>query len=159
MDLLMKVGFFRSHKRDMPAAHATILVNSRPDVVFAFIADARNQWRWQPTLTAIEGFPDAPVQVGASWLEVRRFGARLRNIYVTVTDYRSPALLGFTGDQGGIVVKGRFVFEAVGNATRVTQHMQFRGRGLMVFLVPLIARQSRDEMQSNLERLRATLSS
>src|ERR1700732_2317224 len=84
VDLLMKVGFSQPH-RDMPAAHATILVNSRPDDVFAFIADARNQWRWQPTLTAIEGFPDAPVQVGASWVEVRRFGGRLRSIYVTVT--------------------------------------------------------------------------
>ena len=142
----------------MPAAHASILVNSRPHDVFAFVADARNQWRWQPTLTAIEGFPDAPLEVGASWLEIRRFGGRVRNIYVTLTDHRSPASLGFTGDLGGIIIKGRFVFEAVGNATRVTQHMQFRGRGLMVFLAPLIARQSREEMESNLERLRATLS-
>jgi len=141
----------------MPAAHATILVRRRPDEVFAFVADARNQWRWQPTLMRIEDFPHAAVQVGASWLEVRNFNGRARNLRITVTEYRSPAALGFTGDGGGIVVQGRFTFEPVGDATRVTQHMDFRGRRLMMLLAPLIARRSGDEMQDNLERLRTAL--
>ena len=141
----------------MPAAHATILVRCRPDDAFAFIADARNQWRWQPTLIRIENFPDAAVQVGASWLEERNFNGRARSLRITVTEYDSPVTLGFTGEGAGIVVHGRFTFEQAGDATRVTQHMHFRGRGVMMLLAPLIARQSRDEMQVNLERLRTAL--
>jgi uncharacterized protein YndB with AHSA1/START domain len=137
----------------MPSVEASVLVRRPGEEVFAFVADPRNLSRWQAALVRLEGLTGAPIQVGSSWIEVRRVGPRESTVTVKVTEFDPPRSFGWVGDAGILRVEGRFDFEGVADGTRVTQRMNFVGRGVMVLLSPVIARQSRHRMQHSLERL------
>ena len=137
----------------MPTVKASVLVGRPVEEVFAFVADPRNDGRWQAAFVRQEGQSGTPIRAGASWIEVRRVGPRERAVTVTVTEWDPPRSFGWAGDAGIVRVEGRFEFEGVAGGTRVSQRMNFVFRGVMLLLGPIAARQSRREMQHSLERL------
>jgi len=141
----------------MAACTASVFINRPPAEVFAFCADPHNDPTWQAGLVRHESLGDGPFQAGASWTEVRLLSGRQQRVGVTVTQYAPTQSVEFTAELGGLSAEGDLQFEPLGAGTRVTQHMRFRGRGLLALVAPFIAHQTARELRTNLDALQRVL--
>lgn len=130
-----------------------------PAEVFAFLADARNDARWQVSLVGQEGLPDRPTAVGDRWVEVRRLAGRDQRVPMEMTDIDPPRRIGFRVTDGPMDARGHIAVDPAGAGARVTYRADLEGRGAMRLLAGTVARVMSDAMAGDLRRLKALLES
>jgi uncharacterized protein YndB with AHSA1/START domain len=100
-------------------AHLSIVVNRKPDEVFAYLSDVCKHAEWSPKAYRVEGV-DGPVQLGSTFAS---FGwvpkdADHRND-VEVTAFDAPRRIEFTGREKGEDFLSTYVLTAQGDGTKV----------------------------------------
>jgi uncharacterized membrane protein len=134
----------------------SIHLNRPVDQVFAFLADASNQPRWQSNLIESEQLTDGPTRVGTRIREVRRLGRRPTAYLAEITEFepsRRFAVRVITGPQ----VTLSYTFAAEDGGTRLRYQFTIRTSGLMRLLDPLIAHSLRKQSALDFARLKDIL--
>jgi carbon monoxide dehydrogenase subunit G len=126
-----------------------VLVERPAGEVFDFLADVRNEERWNPNVVRIERAPDGPLAVGETFAGVYRRGGRMRFELVEAV---RPRRLVFRGGGRQLALVATLELEPVGAATRVRMRGEMDPRGPLKLLAPLmrglIERQYADVVES-----------
>jgi carbon monoxide dehydrogenase subunit G len=112
-----------------------VLVDRLAQEVFDFLADVRNEERWNPNVVRIESESDAPLSVGGSFEGVYRRGGRMRFELVEAV---RPSRLVFQGGGRQMTLVATLELERAGSATCVRMNGQMEPRGPMKLLAPLM---------------------
>ena len=112
-----------------------VLVDRPAEEVFDFLADVRNEQRWNPNVIAIESESDGPLSVGGMFEGVYRRGGRMRFELVEAV---GPSRLVFRGGGRQMALVATLELERVSSATRVRMKAEMEPRGPVKLLAPLM---------------------
>jgi uncharacterized protein YndB with AHSA1/START domain len=139
----------------VPATTITFDLEEPPERVFDYIADVRNELRWQKDLRRAEKTSDGPVGDGTTFdTEYRGFG----RMTLTLSEYRRPEHLVFLGD--GPRMWMRFVMDVAtreGGGSQVTFSIDMRPQGAFKAFTPLLSLGLPKEMAKRPRQFREAL--
>ena len=135
------------------------IINRPIEEVFAFVADNRNDVRWQDGLIEVKLTPDGPVGVGTQVHTVRKFMGRRIESTGVITELIPDRKSAFKTLDGPGQVEGYTTFDPVEGGTRITAHMEMKSAGFMAVAEPLVSSGLRRSLQKNLGDLKDLLES
>jgi carbon monoxide dehydrogenase subunit G len=112
-----------------------VVVDRPAEDVFDFLADVRNEERWNPNVVRIEHPFDGPLSVGDSFEGAYRRGGRMRFKLVRAD---KPRMLIFHGGGRQMTLAATIELERVGSATRVRMEAEIEPRGPLKLFTPLM---------------------
>jgi carbon monoxide dehydrogenase subunit G len=119
----------------MISVEKEVLVDRPAQEVFDFLADVRNEERWNPNVIAIESESDGPLLVGGMFEGLYRRGGRMRFELVEAV---RPSRLVFRGGGRQMALVATLELERVGSATCVRMKAEMEPRGPLKLLAPLM---------------------
>jgi len=126
--------------------------------VFAFVADQTNAPHWQTELHEVRRLTDGPIGVGSEHEFVRTFAGRRfssRNRFVA---FEPGRFVRFEIPSGWITGTASYRTEASQSAgTVLTSRMEFRVRGALVLLEPVLSRLLAKDSRRDEQRLKSLL--
>lgn len=138
----------------------SIQIDRPPEATFAYVTDPARFAEWQKNVVAGHMDGEGPVTVGSLCRTTRRVGFTERPVTAEVTHVDPPRAWGVRGIDGPIRAEVNVAVDPLdgGRHSRVTIDLDFSGRGIGKFLVPIVVRpQARSEMSSNMRRLKQRL--
>ena len=129
--------------------------------VFAYMQDIHREHEWQPNLREAEQTPEGEPGVGTERRYVSEFmGKRFENVYINTIYEPNQRVAYKTAPESDTQAVGEIVWEADGDATKVTMRVEADVGGLLRF-VPnnLILSLARKELLETLGRLKTRLES
>jgi Polyketide cyclase / dehydrase and lipid transport len=148
---------------DVAHIEGEILIGRPVEEVFDFVADERNEPRFNARMARAELLSPEPIGVGSLFLAESRMMGRTVEITVEFTVFERPRLLGSRsssisrGRQGRpLLTEGSLTFEPVPEGTRMCWSWDVETRGVLRLLSPLVARMGRRQEQTiwaNLKQL------
>jgi carbon monoxide dehydrogenase subunit G len=108
--------------------------------VFDFIADERNEPKYNPRMTRVEKVTPGPVAKGTRWSATVESRGRPLDREIEVTDYTRPTRLGSTTSMSTGEIHGALTFEPDPVGTRISWSWKLQPKGLFRVLGPLITR-------------------
>ena len=127
----------------MAYINGEILINRPVQEVFDFVADERNEPRYNPRMLRVEKLSPGPVGLGSRFRAVMRSWPRPTTMTTECTVYQRPRRLASTTRLSTMDIEGTLSFDPVPEGTRVRWSWQLRPRGLLKLLTPLVARMGR----------------
>ncbi len=122
--------------------------------VFDFVADERNEPRFNRQMSSAELLTPEPIGSGSRFHAAMRMMRRTVDMTVEFTQFERPRLLGLTsrsvirGGRGrAMLTSGTLTFEPVPRGTRMRWAWQVETPGRMKILAPLIVRMGRRQEQ------------
>lgn len=122
----------------MAQIEGEIVIDRPVAEVFDFVADERNEPRYNPQMVAVEQLSEGEIGLGTQFRAEVRSGRRSLPMVVEFTTYDRPARLGSRTRMAGMVIMGELTFEAVGDATRMRWSWDMEPSGALRLLTPLI---------------------
>jgi len=118
-----------------------------PEVAFDAMADARNETRWNSKVTRSDLMSDEPIGQGSRFQTVNRG----QPYEAEITEYDRPSTVTFevTGKQMDITTT--FVFVADKDGTAVHGEFDFRPKGLLKIMFPLMRPMIRRDLPKQME--------
>ena len=135
------------------------IVIERPlEEVFDFVADERNEPRYNPRMLRAEKLSPGPIGAGTRFRAEMKMRGRRRPVEMTVefTGHERPHRLASTTHLSTMEIRGALTFESVPEGTRMRWQWNLEPRGLLKALGPLLVRVGRrqeQEVWSGLKRL------
>ena len=106
--------------------------------VFDFVADERNEPRYNARMVRAEQISEGPIGEGARFrTEVRTMG-RAMAMVVQFTDYKRPSRLASVTSSSMMETEGALTFAPVHGGTRMRWSWDVRPRGAMKLMAPLV---------------------
>jgi hypothetical protein len=143
----------------MGSMHFEVSIGRPADEVWAYLADWRHEFEWQPGWLEVTVVPPGPVRVGTRKTKVRRTPLGVQSLTVEATRFDEAARewddLVVDGLAKGSI--GRYRIVAGGTGTRLVVDVETRARGIGRLLGPLIDRSSGSVLRAGLERLKGIL--
>jgi hypothetical protein len=129
------------------AFDATCAVPVAPEVAFDAMADARNETKWNSKVTRSELVSSEPIGQGSRFRTVNRG----QTYDATITDYERPSRITFevTGKQMDIT--STFTFAGEAQETAVHGTFDFRPKGALKALFPLLRRMIARDLPKQME--------
>ena len=136
------------------------IVIERPvEEVFDFVADERNEPRYNPHMRRAEQLSDGPIGVGTRFrAEIASMGRTLE-MAIEFTGYERPRRLASSTHMSSMDTRGALTFDPVPEGTRMRWSWDVRPRGPLrpiPALVELIGRRQEQGIWGPLERLLET---
>jgi uncharacterized protein YndB with AHSA1/START domain len=126
------------------------LVIHRPvHEVFDFVADERNEPRYNPRICRVEKLSPGPIGPGTRFRAEAVALGRTTRMTIEYTAYEWPRRLASAIHMPGADIAGTLRFDPVPNGTRMGWSWVVRPRGLYRLLTPVIARVGRRQEQEN----------
>jgi uncharacterized protein YndB with AHSA1/START domain len=123
------------------------IVIERPvDEVFDFVADERNEPRYNERMVRVEKISPGPIG-GGTQFRAEMTGRRPVEMTIEFTAYERPRRLASTTHLPAMEIRGDLTFEPVPEGTRMRWAWNVQARGLMRMLRPLIVRMGRRQEQ------------
>jgi uncharacterized protein YndB with AHSA1/START domain len=117
------------------------IVIKRPvDEVFDFVADERNEPRYNPRMLRAEKVSDGPIGVGTQFraeTATRRGSAEMA---IEITRYERPSRLESSTRLSNMDIAGALTFDPVPGGTRMQWVWDVRPRGVLKLMGPIISR-------------------
>jgi uncharacterized protein YndB with AHSA1/START domain len=111
-------------------------VVARPvEEVFDFLADIRNETRWNPRVIRIDQTSSGPIGVGATF-EGRYQG--LGTLQTHLVEYERPTRLSFRSTGPRMGISGTFILAPIGTGTSIALRANLEPRGVFKLLAPLM---------------------
>jgi carbon monoxide dehydrogenase subunit G len=114
-----------------------VVVDRAAEAVYDFLAEVRNEERWNPNVISIETRYDGPLAVGETFEGVYRQGGRMRFALVEAV---RPTTLVFEGGGRTMALMATITLARFGSATRVRMKAEMEPRGAFRLLAPLMRR-------------------
>lgn len=120
------------------------LVIHRPvGEVFDFVADERNEPRYNPRMLTVEQTTPGPIGCGARFrAESRSLGRRVP-MTIEFTAFERPRRLASATHLSAMEIRGTLTFEPVPAGTRMRWAWELEPRGVLKLLTPLVVRLGR----------------
>jgi uncharacterized protein YndB with AHSA1/START domain len=125
-----------------------IVIKRPPEVVFDFVADERNEPRFNPQMLRAEQVSPGPIGLGT------RFRAEVTSrsgpveMVIAFTAFERPRRLASSTRMAAMDIRGTLTFEPVPEGTRMGWHWELAPRGLVKLLTPLVARLGRRQEEA-----------
>jgi hypothetical protein len=131
----------------MARIEGEIMINRPVEEVFDFVADVRNEPRYNPRMVRAEMLTPEPVGLGSRFRAEMRTRPRPVVMSVEFTGYDWPRRLASTSRLSTMEVRGGLTFDPVPGGTRMRWSWDVAPRGLLKLMSPLVvpvgARQER----------------
>jgi hypothetical protein len=125
-----------------------IVINRPIDEVFDFVADERNEPKYNPQMTLAEKVTQGPIGVGSRFHCVMT-GARAADMTVELTEFDRPRRLGSTTQIPNMDIHGTLLFEAQGQSTKMRWLWNIEPRGFIKLLGPIVRRMGERQELAN----------
>jgi uncharacterized membrane protein len=134
----------------MSKAHITgeITISRPADEVFDFVADERNEPRYNRQLVSAEKISPGPVGLGTRYRAETKMTGRTVGMTIETTGYERPRRLASSTRLSSMDIHGALTFEPVPDGTRMRWSWVVEPRGLLRLMTPLIARKGRRQEQA-----------
>jgi hypothetical protein len=117
---------------------STVIARSVEDV-FDFIADERNEPKYNPRMIRADKLTPGPIANGTHWSAAVKSRGQPLSIEIEVTEYIRPSVLGSTTRMSTAEINGALTFEPDAAGTRLCWSWELRPKGIFKLMGPLIA--------------------
>lgn len=125
--------------RDVAQIEGEILIDRPIERVFDFLADERNEPRFNPQMTSVELISDGEIGLGSQFRAEVISGGKPVSMVIEFVRFDRPRRLGSRTTMSGMVILGELTFESAGPAkTLMRWAWEMQPSGLMRLLKPLI---------------------
>lgn len=132
-----------------------IVIGRGVEDVFDFVADERNEPRFNSRMSRVELLTPGPVGAGSQFLAESRMMGRAFDVTVDYTVFERPRLLGSRSrstprgrDGRPLLIEGGLTFEPVPEGTRMRWSWQVETPGALRLITPLLAWMGRRQEQA-----------
>jgi|SRR5579872_3270394 len=119
--------------------NGNIVIERSIEDVFDFVADERNEPRYNPQMTLAEKVTEGPIGVGTKFHSVVT-GAGGADMTIEFTEFDRPRRLAETIRMSSMNINGLLTFEPVASGTRMSWLWDLQPRGVYKVLGPVIRR-------------------
>ena len=140
----------------MPRLTGEILIRRPVEDVFDFVADERNEPRFNPRMLRVEKLTEGPIATGTRFRADMKTRSRPSQMTIEYTAYERPNRLASTTQLSSMTIAGSLAFSSAPQGTRLCWDWDLKPRGLLRLLAPIIAvvgRRQEHATWSNLKRL------
>jgi uncharacterized protein YndB with AHSA1/START domain len=106
--------------------------------VFDFVADERNEPKYNPHMMRVEKTTPGPVGIGTRWAATIESRGRPVAMAMEITEYRRPSRLGTRTSMSTGEINGTVTFEPCPLGTRLRWSWELRLKGVVNLLTPVI---------------------
>ncbi len=124
----------------MARIHGDILIERPPEAVFDFVADERNEPRFNSKMATSSLESSEPIGEGSRFRATFRSVGRLVPMTVEFTRYDRPHRLGSRSHTRTMLTEGELTFEPDGSGTRLRWSWDVQVRGPLRLADALVAR-------------------
>jgi carbon monoxide dehydrogenase subunit G len=140
----------------MARIEGEIIIGRPVEEVFDFVADERNEPRYNPRMLRAEKISRGPIGAGTRFRA--EMSGRRRPVAMTIefTGYERPRRLSSTTRLSAMEIHGGLAFDPVPRGTRVRWEWNVEARGLLKLMSPVVAwigRRQERTVWANLKRL------
>ena len=122
----------------MTAITGTTFFHRPVDLVFDFLADPRNEPKYNPIVLDARKITGGPIGPGTRFVQRAKQFGRAGDVDIEIIDYQRPKHLGFRIRSTGMKVHGRQFFTAQDTGTQVRWEWDFRADRRWRLLGPLM---------------------
>lgn len=115
-----------------------ILIGRQIEEVFDFVADERNEPRYNPRMTRAEKISSGPIGVGTRFRSVMTGVGRAAEMTIEFTVFDRPRQLASRTHLSNMDIEGVLLFESVSEGTRMRWVWDMEPRGFSKLLRPLV---------------------
>ena len=116
-----------------------IVINRPVEVVFDFVADERNEPRFNPRMTHAEQISTGPIGLGTRFRAETVRAGRTTDMIIEFMAFERPRRLSSSTHMAAMDVHGTLTFEAVPEGTLMHWSWEMQPRGVLKLMTPLIA--------------------
>ena len=125
-----------------------ILIRRPVDEVFDFVADERNEPRFNPSLRAVEQISPGPIGAGTRFRAETSSMGRTVDLEIEFTEYERPKRLASTTRMSAMDVRGTLTFDPVPEGTLMRWFWELEPHGVFKLATPLLPRMGRRQEQA-----------
>jgi uncharacterized protein YndB with AHSA1/START domain len=125
-----------------------VIIERPVDEVFDFVADERNEPRYNPRILRVEKLTPGPIGHGTRFHAETTTMGRTAAIAIRYTAYQRPRRLGSSIHMSAADIQGTLSFDPTGGGTRMGWSWDMRLRGCYRLLTPIVARSGRRQEQA-----------
>ena len=124
----------------MAHVEGQIIIDRPVDEVFVFVADERNEPRYNPQMLHVEQTSAGPIGVGTTFHAESVSQGRPVDMTITFTEYQRPRRLTSATHLSTMDIQGTLTFDPVPEGTRMRWSWELKPRGMFKLMTPLVAR-------------------
>jgi hypothetical protein len=132
----------------MARIEGEIIIERPVEEVFDFVADERNEPRYNPRMLRAEKLTAGPIGAGTRFRAEMKGRRRPVEMTVEFTEYERPRRLSLRAHLSPMEIRGGLTFEPVPEGTRMRWEWALEPRGVLKVLSPLIVRIGRRQEQT-----------
>jgi uncharacterized membrane protein len=117
-----------------------IVINRPIDEVFDFVADERNEPKYNPQMTSAEMVTQEPIGVGSKFHVMTTGVGRAADMTIEYTEFNRPRRLGSVTHIPQMDISGTLLFEPQGQNTKMKWLWNIEPRGFYKLLGPIVRR-------------------
>jgi uncharacterized protein YndB with AHSA1/START domain len=114
-----------------------IVINRPVEEVFDFVADERNEPRYNPRMLRVEKLSPGPAGLGSRFRAEMRTRPRPMEMTTEFTGYERPRQLASTTRMSRMDIRGTLSFDPVPGGTRMRWSWELEPHGLLKLMTPL----------------------
>jgi mannose-6-phosphate isomerase-like protein (cupin superfamily)/uncharacterized protein YndB with AHSA1/START domain len=137
----------------------SVVIDRAPEEVFAFVADLRNDPRWNSAIDEVRQTSEGPPGVGTTFRTVAHFLGRRFETPEEVTEYEPDRKLSTEVTSGPLRFTGSRIVEGVAGGARLTLTVEGHSGGFFGIAEPIFARLAARRLKTELARLKDLLES
>ena len=115
-----------------------IIINRPVETVFDFVADERNEPRYNPQMLRAEKISEGPIGLGTRFRARTTSGGRPVEMILEITAYDRPRRLASSTRMAEMDIQGTLTLEPSGDGTRMHWSWAVKPRGLFKLMTPFI---------------------
>ena len=143
----------------MARVEGEIIINRPVEEVFDFVADERNEPRYNPRMVRAEKISEGQIGPGARFHTELKTAGRTMPMVVEFTDFERTRRLGSVTRSSMMETEGALSFESVPSGTRMCWSWNVRPRGAMKLMAPFVGPIGRRQERGIWGRLKRLLES
>src|SRR5271167_3770526 len=110
-----------------------LVINQPVEAVFDFVADERNEPRYNPQMLRVEQTSDGPIGLGTRFRAESRSMGRTAKMTIEWTDFERPHRLGSSTHLSTMDIQGTLTFDTIPEGTRMRWSWELVPRGMLKF--------------------------
>ena len=132
----------------MTHVNGQIIIHRPVDEVFDFVADERNEPRYNPQMRYVEQTSAGPIGVGTTFRAESTSRGRPVIMTIAFTEYQRPRRLTSATHLSTMDIQGTLTFDPVPEGTRMRWSWSLKPRGMLKLMTPVIALIGRRQEQT-----------
>jgi uncharacterized protein YndB with AHSA1/START domain len=134
-----------------------IVINRPVDEVFDFVADERNEPRYNPRMLTVEQISSGPIGLGARFTATIKTMGRTAEMVIECTAFERPRRLASTTRMSAMDMQGILTFDPIPEGTRMGWTWELTPHGALKLMTPLVAGMGQRQEETNWASLKQHL--